>query len=189
MPVSAAVCSFSLWRRLLLGSSGFRVCAQELWLVGSAAPGHVGSSWTKDQTRVSCTGRRFFTHGSSGKPLECVLKGDSFKTLNGNQGRLPATCLVGPHPEASREWVWAVIVHRSHGVASSLVAPRCWNQCPAQSRSSPGEGKSAGRGPRVQRTRPPTRQVVGPAAERAPARRLLGAGPQPRWAYGVPLSP
>ena len=152
MPVSAAVCGFSLRRLLLLGSAGFRVCAQELWLVGLAAPGHVGSSWTRDQTRVSCAGRRILHPWTIREAPECVLKGDSFKTLNGNQGRLPATCLVGPHPEASHEWVWVVIVHRSHGVASSLVAPRCWNQCPAQSRSSLGEGKSAGRGPRVQRT-------------------------------------
>ena len=112
----------------------------------------------------------FFTPGPPGKPLECVLKGDSFKTLNGNQGRLPATCLVGPRPEASHGRVWVVIVPRSHGVASSLVAPCCWNQCPAQTRSSLGsdEERSAGMGPRVQRSRPPTRQSVAPLLSEHP---------------------
>ena len=84
--------------------------------MGSAAPGHVGSAWTRDQTRVSCTGRRFFTHGSSGKPLECVLKGDSFKTLNGNQGhRLPHAW-----------WDPTLKLHANGFGRSSSTAPTGW---------------------------------------------------------------
>lgn len=51
------------------------------------------------------------------------FKGRLFQDPKWKPGPPPATCLVGPHPEASCEWVWAVIVHHSHGVASSLVAP------------------------------------------------------------------
>ena len=36
--------------------------AQQLWPTGLAAPQHVGSSWTRDQTCVPCTGRRILNH-------------------------------------------------------------------------------------------------------------------------------
>ena len=42
---------------LLIQSIGSTVLAQQLWLVGSVAPWHVGSSWTRDQTHVPCIGR------------------------------------------------------------------------------------------------------------------------------------
>ena len=36
---------------------------QQLWLPGPAAPQHVvGSSWTRDRTRVLCIGRRILNH-------------------------------------------------------------------------------------------------------------------------------
>ena len=52
--------------------TGLRVCGlQELWFpgcraraswhTGLVAPRHVGSSWTRDRTRVSCIGRRTLT--------------------------------------------------------------------------------------------------------------------------------
>ena len=45
-----------------------------LWLTGSVALRHVGSSWTRDQTLVSCIGRRiFFTTEPPGKPLISAL--------------------------------------------------------------------------------------------------------------------
>ena len=52
----------SLWS---IGSAvttaGSRAQAQ-LWRTGLAAPGHVGSSWTRDQTRVPCVGRWVLIH-------------------------------------------------------------------------------------------------------------------------------
>ena len=39
------------------GSRGSTAQAQELWPTDSAAPQHVGSSWIRDRTRVSCIGR------------------------------------------------------------------------------------------------------------------------------------
>ena len=50
--------------------SGFSCCrawapgawAQELWCTSLAAPGHVGSSWSRDWTCVSCIGRRTLNH-------------------------------------------------------------------------------------------------------------------------------
>ena len=69
------------WLLLLqsMGSrhTGFSSCgmwAQQLWLTGSTAPAqqlwctvliapqHVGSSWTRDRTRVPCIGRRILNH-------------------------------------------------------------------------------------------------------------------------------
>ena len=42
--------------------SSFSGRAWELWLSGLAASQRVGSSWTKDQTRVPCAGRRILIH-------------------------------------------------------------------------------------------------------------------------------
>ena len=73
---------FSLWRLLLLQSTGsrhvgFSSCgtwaqqlrltgsraqAQQLWHMGLVAPGHVGSSGTRARTRLPCIGRRILNH-------------------------------------------------------------------------------------------------------------------------------
>ena len=70
-PVLAVGMCFSLWWLLLSQSVGSRACrlrqlrlagprvwAQQLWYTGLVAPSLVGSSWTRDQTRVPCIGRR-----------------------------------------------------------------------------------------------------------------------------------
>ena len=49
-----AVCRLLI---LLLQSTGSRGWIQKLWQTGLVAPRQVGSSWTRDQTRVPCTGR------------------------------------------------------------------------------------------------------------------------------------
>ena len=41
---------------------GSREQAQQLWHTGLVAPQHAGSSWTRDQTQVPCTGRRILNH-------------------------------------------------------------------------------------------------------------------------------
>ena len=61
---------FSLQWLLLLQSRGSRrlgfrsygTWAQELWLAGSVAPRHVGSSQTRARTRVPCIGRQIPNH-------------------------------------------------------------------------------------------------------------------------------
>ena len=61
---------FLLWWLLLVWSTGCRctgssscsVWAQELWHMGLVAPWSVESSWTKNQTPVSCTGRQIVIH-------------------------------------------------------------------------------------------------------------------------------
>ena len=80
--LSVAVCSFSLWWLLLLQSTGsrhmgFSSCgswalerrlsscslrAQQLCRTGLVAPLHVGSSRTRDRTRVPCIGRWILNH-------------------------------------------------------------------------------------------------------------------------------
>ena len=42
--------------------AGSRAQAQQLWHMGLAAPRHVGSSRTRDRTRVSRIGRRILNH-------------------------------------------------------------------------------------------------------------------------------
>ena len=44
---------------------GARAQAQWLWCMGSVAPWLVGSSQIRDQTHVSCTGRRILYHGAT----------------------------------------------------------------------------------------------------------------------------
>ena len=42
--------------------AGSRAHAQSLWLTGLVAPQHVGSSWTRAQSRVPCISRRILNH-------------------------------------------------------------------------------------------------------------------------------
>ena len=53
---------FSLWWLPLFWSTGSREQAQQLWRTGLVAPQHVGSSWTRAQTRVPCMGRWILNH-------------------------------------------------------------------------------------------------------------------------------
>ena len=74
---------FSCCRAWALGHTGFSSCgtrAQELqfegssalakylWFMDLVAPWHVGSSWTRDQTQVSCIGRQILSTEPPGKP-------------------------------------------------------------------------------------------------------------------------
>ena len=55
-----------------LGHSGFSSCsirAQQLWCTGSADPQHVGSSWIRDRTHVSCIGRQILYHWTTREAL------------------------------------------------------------------------------------------------------------------------
>ena len=45
-----------------LWPTGSRARAQQLWCTGLVAPWYVGSSWTRDQTRIPCIGRRILNH-------------------------------------------------------------------------------------------------------------------------------
>ena len=51
--------------------------AQLLWPLGSVAPQHVGSSQTKDQTRVPCTGRQILNHWATKEVANGTLFGKS----------------------------------------------------------------------------------------------------------------
>ena len=46
-----------------------RAQAQELWCTGLVAPWHVGSSWIRDQTLVSCIGRWILYHWATREAL------------------------------------------------------------------------------------------------------------------------
>ena len=48
---------YSTWAQWLQ-LPGTRAHAQQLWHTGLVGPQHVGSSWIRDQTCVSCTGRQ-----------------------------------------------------------------------------------------------------------------------------------
>ena len=55
--------------------AGSRAEAQQLWHTGLVALWHVGSSWTRDQTRVPCIGRRILNHCATREvPQRCLLK-------------------------------------------------------------------------------------------------------------------
>ena len=60
--VLVAFMGFSFgWLRLLQSTHG-RAWAQYLWLTGLVALQHVGSSWTRDWTRLSFIGRWILNH-------------------------------------------------------------------------------------------------------------------------------
>ena len=47
--------------------------AQQLWLMGPAAPRHVGSSQTRARTRVPCTSRQTLNHCATREALGCIF--------------------------------------------------------------------------------------------------------------------
>ena len=48
--------------------------AQQLWPTGPAAPRHVGSSRTRDRTRVPCIGRQTLNHCATREALGSLFK-------------------------------------------------------------------------------------------------------------------
>ena len=52
---------------------GSRAQASQLWRTGLAAPRHVGSSWTRDRTRVPCIGRQILNHCATREVQQHVL--------------------------------------------------------------------------------------------------------------------
>ena len=54
--------------------AGSRAQAQQLWSLGSATPPHVGSSQTRDQTRVPCIGRQIPIHCATREALFLYFK-------------------------------------------------------------------------------------------------------------------
>ena len=56
------VCGLLTVMFLLFPSMGSRAQIRQLWHTGLVTPKHVGSSWTRDRTTVSCIGRRILNH-------------------------------------------------------------------------------------------------------------------------------
>ena len=54
------------------GAQGPDAQAQQLWLTGSSAPRHVGSSQTRARTRVPCTGRQTLNHCATREALNLL---------------------------------------------------------------------------------------------------------------------
>ena len=48
---------------------GSRAQSQQLWHTGSAAPQHVGPSWTRARTHVPCIGRQILNHCTTREAL------------------------------------------------------------------------------------------------------------------------
>ena len=64
----AGFSSCGMWAQQLW-LTGSRAQAQQLWRTGLAAPRHVGSSRTRDRTRVPCIGRRILNHCATREAL------------------------------------------------------------------------------------------------------------------------
>ena len=67
--------AFSCCKAWVLGCSGFSSCsmwAQKLWCMGLFSLWHVGSSQTRDQTRVPCIGRRILIHCTTREVLKIL---------------------------------------------------------------------------------------------------------------------
>ena len=74
--------NFSLRWLPWLQSMGSRLWAQWLWYTGLVAPLHVGSSWTRDWTHVSCTGRRILYHWATREALSLITFSFWFKVTD-----------------------------------------------------------------------------------------------------------
>ena len=74
------------------GFSSCGVWSQRLWCSGLVAPLHVGSSWTRDQAHVPCTGRRIPIHCATGEVPQW------FETLNYYCCSLTQSCLTFETP-------------------------------------------------------------------------------------------
>ena len=59
------IAAFSLQWLLLVQSTGSRQVGSVVWHTGSVTPRHVGSSGTRDWTRVPCIGRQILIHCST----------------------------------------------------------------------------------------------------------------------------
>ena len=72
--------------------SGFSSCGAQAvgsrtqlwWRMGLAAPPHVESSQTRDQTRIPCIGRWILIHCTAGEVQRCVFKGQLLGTVGGD---------------------------------------------------------------------------------------------------------
>ena len=64
------VSSAHTWKLQLQGS---RAWTQQLWLMSSVAPRHVGSFWTRDGICVPCIFRQIPIHCTSREVPQCIL--------------------------------------------------------------------------------------------------------------------
>ena len=67
---ASVVAACGLQQLWLVGS---RAQAQQLWRTGLVAPRHVGSSRTRDRTRVSCIGRQILNHCATREVPSCTI--------------------------------------------------------------------------------------------------------------------
>ena len=59
--------------------AGSRAQAQKLWRMGLVALWHVGSSQTRDRTRVPCIGRRILKHCTTREVLHVLLNRSNYQ--------------------------------------------------------------------------------------------------------------
>ena len=71
LAVAAFVVEHGLWgmQDSVVGLVGSRAQAQQLWHTGLVAPQHVGSSQTRDRTRVCCIDRQILYHWATREAL------------------------------------------------------------------------------------------------------------------------
>ena len=83
--VDSSSCGTQALERMGFSSCG--VWAQQLWRAGLVALQHMGSSRTRDRTRVPCTGRWILNHCATREVLKSFIKiprinQSKFKTVN-----------------------------------------------------------------------------------------------------------
>ena len=67
---SFSSCGMWAWQ---LAFPGSKAQAQQLWWMGWVAPWHLGSSWIKDHTWVSCIGGWILYHSHKGSPSSRIF--------------------------------------------------------------------------------------------------------------------
>ena len=110
------------WLCLLRGT-GSRARVHKLGHTGLVAPGRVGSSWIRDQTRVSCIGRWILYHWAPGEAL-------NFWSFN-NCCQSDQPNSTGPHRDAGWLGIWAEGAlgggGEDVGVSQEEMGPQFWD--------------------------------------------------------------
>ena len=108
-----------------------------MWCTGLVALWHVGSSWTRDRTRVPCIGRWTLNHCTTREALQlCSFFSRQFAKIKKKLG-FPGGAVVENLPANAGNTGSSPGLGRSHMPRSSwarepqLLTLRVWSLCPA----------------------------------------------------------
>ena len=97
---------------------------EQFWCMGLVAPRHVESSWTRDQTHVSCISRWILNHWTTREvPFTCILSSDFMLTAPCDMVII-AVCLILQRKEADHGTThWPNFLQTEQGSGAQVFWP------------------------------------------------------------------